>query len=215
MDQGADLWIVQFSFLHSRGCANKLQPLHIRPIERKCRMCCFESKKYEIVPTKTNNIIRYCPGCGNKSAYYSTDKIRVNANGKKIDVWLIYQCGKCKHTYNLPVYRRMNRNKIDRLEYKAFFENDQKIVNRYRLNRNMFPKSDVIGSDEPAYILKDMGTSIKENAIQFFNPYNIRVRYDRLIAECLKISRAKAQKLLKTGELKENRLSNNEVIFSY
>lgn len=211
----ADLWIVQFLFLHSRGFANKLQPLHIRPIERKCRMICLESKKYEIVPMKTNKIIRYCPSCGNKSVYYSTNKIRVNANGKKIDVWLIYQCGKCKHTYNLPVYRRMNRNKIDRSEYKAFLENNQKIANRCCLDRNMLPKGDVIGSDEPAYILKDMGTSIKENAIQFFNPHNIRVRYDRLIAECLKISRSKAQKLLKAGELKENRLSNNEVIFSY
>ena len=66
---------------------------------------------------------------------------------------------------------------------------------------------------EPAYILKDTGISTKENAMHFLNPYRIRVRHDKLIAECLKISRSQAQKLLETGALKVSKLSNDEVNF--
>ncbi len=178
-------------------------------------MSCFESKKYEIMPTETYKIIRNCSGCGNKSVYCSTNKIRVNANGKKIDVWLIYQCGKCKHTYNLPVYSRINRNEIDKAEYEALLKNSQEIVNQYCLNRDIFKKSAATIFEEPAYILMDTGTSIKENTIQFFNPHKIKVRHDKLIAEWLKISRSQAQKLLETGALKVSKLSDNEVIFSY
>jgi hypothetical protein len=178
-------------------------------------MSCFESKKYEIIPIETYKIIRNCSGCGSKSVYYSTNKIRVNANGKQIDVWMIYQCEKCKHTYNLPVYSRVNRNDIGKLEYEALLKNNQEIVKKYCLDRNIFQRSAATIFEEPTYILKDTGTSIKENTIQFFNPHKIKVRHDKLIAECLKISRSQAQKLLETGVLKVNRLSNNEVIFSY
>lgn len=178
-------------------------------------MSCFESKKYEIIPIETYKIIRNCSGCGNKSVYYSTNKIRINASGKQIDVWLIYQCGKCKHTYNLPIYSRINRNELDKSEYESLLKNNQEIVNRYGLNRNILQKNVATIFDEPVYILKDTGTSINENTIQFFNPYKIKVRHDKLIAECLKISRSQAQKLLESGTLKVSSLSDNEVIFAY
>lgn len=86
-------------------------------------------------------------------------------------------------------------------------------MNRYSLDRDIFKKSAAV-FDEPAYILKDTGTSIRENTIQFSNPYKIKVRHDKLIAECLRISRSQAQKLLETGALKVSKLSNNEVVFS-
>ncbi len=175
----------------------------------------FESRKYEILPTETYKVIRSCSGCGNKSVYCSTNKIRVNVNGKLIDVWLIYQCEKCKHTYNLRVYSRVNRNKVDKLEYEALLKNNREIVNQYCLDRNIVQKSAATIFGEPNYVLKDAGISTKENTIHFFNPYKVKVRHDKLIAECLQISRSQAQKLLETGALKVSKLSNNEVIFSY
>jgi hypothetical protein len=178
-------------------------------------MSCFESKKYEIIPTETYKIIRNCSGCGNKSVYYSTNKIRINANGKQIDVWLIYQCGKCKHTYNLSVYSRINRNELDKSEYEALLKSNQEIVKRYGLDRNILQKNAAMIFDEPSYILKDTGTSIKENTIQFSNLHKIKVRHDKLIAECLKISRSQAKRLIESGMLKISSLSDNEVIFTY
>ncbi len=178
-------------------------------------MSCFESKKYEIIPTETYRIIRNCSGCRNKSVYHSTNKIRMNANGKQIDVWLIYKCVKCKHTYNLSLYSRINRNELDKSEYDALLKSDQEIVNRYGLDRNILKKNAAMIHDGPGYFLKDTGTSSTENTIQVSNPSKIKVRHDKLIAECLKISRSQAKNLLETGALKASNISDSEVIFIY
>ncbi len=68
-------------------------------------------RKYEyiIIPDESYTIIRHCPNCGIKSSYINSTNFRVNANGNRIDVWLIYQCKKCKHTYNLSIIERMIR----------------------------------------------------------------------------------------------------------
>jgi len=174
-------------------------------------MSYFTAKTYEIIPTETYKIIRNCAGCGCGSVYKSTNKIRVNANGKQIDVWLIYQCSKCKHTYNLPIYTRVNRSALDKAEYEALLRNDPQVVYQYGLNRNIFYLNSLKVLEEPPYVLRDMGECVKENTIIIRNPYHLRIRYDKLIANCLKLSRSEAKKVLETGLLLINQISENEV----
>lgn len=66
-----------------------------------------------------------CGGCGKKQEFINSKKFRVNANGNKVDVWLIYRCRKCKHTWNLTVYERKNPNKIPADLYELFLNNDE------------------------------------------------------------------------------------------
>lgn len=178
-------------------------------------MSYFAAKTYEIIPIETYNIVHNCAGCGSKSVYKNTHKIRVNANGKQIDVWLIYQCGKCKHTYNLPIYSRVNRSDLDKAEYEALLRNDPKMVRQYGLDRNVFHLNGLKILEEPPYVLTDMGECTEENTITIRNPFHIRVRYDKLIAHCLKLSRSEAKKALETGLLSANQISDNEVRFDY
>ena len=56
-----------------------------------------------------------------------------------------------------------------------------------------------------------MGECVKENTIIIRNPYHLRIRYDKLIANCLKLSRSEAKKVLETGLLLINQISENEV----
>ena len=74
--------------------------------------------EYEIVPKECFKVTRNCSGCGTKTRYINTKRFRVNANGNKLDVWLIYQCEKCKHTFNLAIYERQ---KWDMLNFFNFF----------------------------------------------------------------------------------------------
>lgn len=62
-------------------------------------------KKYlwELVPKNIPAVRRKCPKCGEKTNYISTGKFRVNANKNNIDVWLIYQCEKCKTSWNMDI----------------------------------------------------------------------------------------------------------------
>ena len=72
-----------------------------------------------------------CGGCGKKQEFLNSGKFRVNANGNRVDVWLIYRCKKCKHSWNLTIYERRNPSKISSEEYELFMENDFELANQY------------------------------------------------------------------------------------
>ena len=72
-----------------------------------------------------------CGGCGKKQEFLNSKKFRVNANGNKIDVWLIYRCKKCKHSWNMTIYERKNPNRIPSDIYEVFLCNDEDIAAQY------------------------------------------------------------------------------------
>lgn len=78
--------------------------------------------EYMIVPTDTFKIIRGCAGCGSKQIFTCKGRFRVNSNGNLLDVWLIYGCEKCEHTYNLPIYERLRAEKYQNQNTKVFWK---------------------------------------------------------------------------------------------
>ena len=80
---------------------------------------------------KEYKIIHKCGRCGKKMIFVSTRRFRVNANKNKLDVWLIYQCKKCKHTLNIPIYERVSPQKIPGELYEGFLANDEELAVRY------------------------------------------------------------------------------------
>lgn len=83
----------------------------------------------------TNNkeikIIHKCGGCKKKQTFINTKRFRVNANGNRLDVWLIYQCKKCKHSLNIPIYERMVPHRIPEDLYEQFLNNDEELALKY------------------------------------------------------------------------------------
>lgn len=72
-----------------------------------------------------------CGGCGKKQEFVNSGKFRVNANGNRVDVWLIYRCKKCKHSWNLTIYERIRPSKISQNDYELFMENDMDFALKY------------------------------------------------------------------------------------
>lgn len=72
-----------------------------------------------------------CGGCGKKQEFINSGKFRVNANGNKIDIWLIYRCKKCKHSWNLVIYERIKSSKIRQSDLELFMENDSNLALKY------------------------------------------------------------------------------------
>lgn len=72
-----------------------------------------------------------CGGCGKKPVFINSGKFRVNANGNRVDVWLIYRCKNCKHSWNLAIYERMRPSKIKKDDYELFMENDYELASKY------------------------------------------------------------------------------------
>lgn len=167
---------------------------------------------YIIVPIKPYRILRNCGGCGAKMPFESTGAFRVNANGRSLDIWLIYQCTKCRHTFNAPIYERIKQGALDPDEYQRFLSNDQETAIRYAMSRQflnhihaeldttpleyqLLPAISCISVDDfPLGARIDL--SFEGRVYQVYNPYKLKVRPDRILAELTGLSRSQVQKQL-------------------
>lgn len=76
-------------------------------------------------------VYRRCGRCGKKQEFINTGKLRVNANGNRIDVWPVFRCKKCKRTRNMAVYERAKLSKLAPAEYNRFLCNDPELAAEY------------------------------------------------------------------------------------
>ncbi len=76
-------------------------------------------------------VLHRCGGCGKKQPFVNSGRFRVNANGNRVDVWLIFRCAKCKHSWNLTIYERKSPGRIPPEEYEKFLDNDRELAQRY------------------------------------------------------------------------------------
>ena len=161
--------------------------------------------EYKLVPTETFPILRDCSGCGGMQVHICKKNFRINANGNRLDVWLIYGCAKCGHTYNLPIYERIDKSRLPAAEYRKFLENDAAAVFRYGTDKTILRKSRVrIAWEQADYELVrqaenrgDMTAEETKTFIRLQNPYGFPVREDKIASDILSVSRGKAKELLK------------------
>ena len=172
-------------------------------------MSYLEKIEYEIVPKDSLTLIRNCAGCGKKTYFTNTKKFRVNANGNRLDVWLIYQCEKCKHTYNLPIYERAKVSSVPEIEYKCFLSNDEQLAEMYGRNYQLLKKNKAeVDLETLSYEftrLKDIKGNFGHShqvEITIHNPYGLKIRPEKQIAEILNLSRSQTKKLTELGDIK-------------
>ena len=165
-------------------------------------------KKVEwiVVPSNKPIVMRNCPKCNKKSEFLNTEKFRVNANKNLIDVWLIYQCKKCKSTWNMPIYERKNIKTINKEEYSKFILNDNNLAEIYGFNNEIHAKnkSELIIDTSEYYIQEKYlgeGKIIDTQEIKITCKYPIKLRTDKLIASQLNISRTKVKTLYEEGNI--------------
>ncbi len=172
--------------------------------------------EYEIVLPDSFGVMRGCPKCGRRTHFKNTKKFRVNANGNKLDIWLIYQCEQCKHTLNLAIYERQKASSIPKEEYQRFLDNDELLAEMYGKNMQLFRKNKAdIDLERVNYdfveLHEDIAYSDSESQIilSINNPYQLKIRPEKQIAEVLGLSRSQVKNMLKKGamEIKMERQS--------
>lgn len=89
----------------------------------------------------TLHIFHRCGGCGKRQEFVNSGRFRINANGNRVDVWLIYRCKKCKHAWNLEIYERVNPSRIDPELYARFADNDADLAEQYGNNMDFLKRN--------------------------------------------------------------------------
>lgn len=69
--------------------------------------------RWAIAPAIAPRPLINCNHCGGVRPYRCSSKFRVNANGKRIDAWLIYRCAECDNSWNFTILERRNRYDIE------------------------------------------------------------------------------------------------------
>lgn len=165
--------------------------------------------EYEIVLKDSFLVSRRCPKCGRRTHFKNTGKFRVNANGNKLDVWLIYQCEECKHTLNLAIYERQKVSSIPKEEYLSFLENNEQLAERYGKNPQLFLKNKAeVDFDRIKYefvkrqeIVESSDTG-DQLVFAINNPHQLKIRAEKQVAEILGLSRSQVKSLLEREDIK-------------
>lgn len=178
---------------------------------------------YKIIPEESFKILRNCSGCGCKSVFKNTNCFRVNANGNKIDVWLIYQCMKCKHTNNLTIYERCRPESISQHEYEEYLSNSNELAFKYGTDSRFFYKNKAeIDWANVKYIIKKQTDMIdgsndifeKGDLLVVSNSYTLKIRTDKVVSDILNLTRSAVKALKELGVIivKEEKLEHKIII---
>jgi len=165
-------------------------------------MSYYQKVEWTVTPKSAPKVIRNCPKCSEKTHYINSTKFRVNANGKNIDVWLIYNCNKCKSKWNMTIHERTNPKDIDPDQYDRYIRNDKELAHQIGFDPVFHKRNhselvyDSVEFDVSVNEIDANEITLNSQEITIRCPLNINLRLDKLLADHLNISRSKLSKTL-------------------
>lgn len=153
---------------------------------------------WRIVPARTPHVLRACPRCG-PSSFASSDRFRVNASGRRLDVWLVYRCTGCDHTWNLTVRERVTPEALGPALLEAYHRNDPDLARRCAFDAALLRRAGA--RVEAATPVRVERGPLPQGAfvVRFSLALPVRVRLDRLLAAELGVPRARGAALAGAG----------------
>ena len=105
---------------------------------------------FVVTSTATPPIAWHCPTCRRTERFACSERFRANANGKLVDIWLIYRCVRCDQTKNITVVERRPVAKVARPLLDAAMDNDAPTARRLARDVGLLKRSGarVAGPDE-------------------------------------------------------------------
>ncbi|MBE5965381.1 MAG: DUF1062 domain-containing protein [Lachnospiraceae bacterium] len=164
-------------------------------------MSYLKKQEWELVPADLPPVRKNCPKCNGKTYFINSQKFRVNANSSSIDIWLIYQCEKCKSTWNMPIYERAFLKEIGQEDYHNFVSNDREMVKRYSFDKGIYSKNGVeLMLEELDYIVtrrekEEYCSEENQLAIDIRCEYPTVLRVDKLLSDTLHLSRSQIKRM--------------------
>ncbi|MFJ8044120.1 DUF1062 domain-containing protein [Kitasatospora sp. NPDC096147] len=151
------------------------------------------------------SVVRPCPDCP-ATRHRPSGRIRVNASGKLLDVWLLLSCAGCDRTSKVPVHERTHVSAIDPARLIAYENNSAAVVGELTMSAALAAKTgyrlDWTGTWEldtrmPLYALDDP----RDFEVQVRFDLPVPVRAERLLTLGLGLSRSEVRRLVGEGRI--------------
>lgn len=169
-------------------------------------MCNILQVRWTLTPKTSPQPWIACSGCGSPKPFRSSGKIRLNANGKRLDAWLVYKCIDCDKTWNRTLFERRTVHDLAPSTLEALQRSDPDWVRAQEFDLDgLRRKAKRIEEPPDVSILKEAigvasGWTLLDIGISAQFPTNLRL--DRLLASELAISRSRLQGFRDGGKLK-------------
>ena len=159
--------------------------------------------QWTIIPGSAPEPWLNCSRCRGPTRFRTSGKIRVNANGKRVDAWLIYKCTSCDSTWNRPVLERRHVSTIDPQLLASLQTNDPDLSRRLafeKLRRGLKaePFDDATVRKE---VVCESARPADRLEIVCVVPETTGLRVDRLLSTELRLSRSRIRNMQKAGHL--------------
>jgi len=156
---------------------------------------------WRVVPANTPGIIRHCSKCNRKSEYYCSEKFRVNANGARVDIWLIYKCHKCDSTCKLAIYKGVSPHDLPAGLFDLFIDNDKALAWQYAFDKHFLKQNacvvDYAGVEYSVEGVVHCGPQV----VHIQCPYSFDLKLVALLAKALGTTVGQVKKYVESGDI--------------
>jgi hypothetical protein len=140
---------------------------------------------HPIVPTVTVTstaapTIRWrCPTCHRPEEFATSERFRANANGKLVDIWLVYRCRRCETTKNITVVERTPVRKVPAELLRAAEHNDAATARRLARDVDVLRRN---GANVGAGDEWSVDGRVRDGRLRLVFPEPLLVRLDAVVA---------------------------------
>ncbi|SHL11117.1 hypothetical protein SAMN05444407_102279 [Chryseobacterium contaminans] len=169
-----------------------------------------------------------CNHC-DSNRFYCSDKFRLNAQKKNIDIWLIYRCVKCNTRYNMTLFSRIRTESISKEIFNRLSENDTELVWEYAFSRETRRKNNAEADlDSVEYEIQFDEVSLEQmmasgSEVLSFTikcPFEFNLRISTVIRTCLNLSSGKLNQLIDADAVfvhgkplqKKHKVQNGDIV---
>lgn len=148
-------------------------------------------------------VTRHCKKCGKKVKFSCSKKFRVNAQGKTLDVWLIYNCLDCDTTWNAKLYTHISPQSFSSAQLSGFQENAPSLVEKYAMDHGFLYRSGVDEIEIPQYSIMGDTFSPKDDVeLEIKSQYPFPLKVSSLVREKLHLSQHAYLHLVESGNIR-------------
>jgi hypothetical protein len=159
--------------------------------------------QWTIIPATAPEAWLNCSRCRGATRFRSSGRIRLNANGKRLDAWLIYRCTSCDSTWNRPILERRPVATIEPRLLAALQANDADLSRRLAFETSR-PRLRTDHAEDVAVrkeVTAEGARPARRLEIVCVVPETTGLRVDRLLSTELRLSRSRIQGMQDAGFL--------------
>jgi hypothetical protein len=144
-----------------------------------------------VSPVSSPAVVRHCSRCNADRPFVSSGRFRVNAQKRRLDVWLIRLCADCDCTWNQRLHQRVSPESLGE-DLERYHRNDPELAA-------------IAAGDGPSEVAVELAAGEAPCVLRVSLAAPVQVRLDRVLCLALELSRSALARRVELGTIEVDR----------